>query len=80
MVASMAAMRMKRPWIRRRQDARVLFEFGPEVVIEFEIRKVRKAPIRKQIMEMRVVSQPCGFAGRPAVERPRMTVLPVFDG
>lgn len=28
-------------------------------------------------METSVVVQPCGLEGRPAVERPRMTVLPV---
>lgn len=29
-------------------------------------------------METRVVSHACGFSGRPAVDRPRMTVLPEY--
>jgi hypothetical protein len=39
-------------------------------------RKVRKAPTRKEARETRVVVQACGLSGRPAVERPRITVFP----
>jgi hypothetical protein len=45
-------------------------------VTTFDIRNVRKAPMRKLMIDMRVVSHACGLAGRPAVLRPRMTVLP----
>ena len=44
----------------------------------FVLRKVRKAPRRKEARETRVVVQAWGLSGRPAVERPRITVLPMF--
>ena len=42
-------------------------------------RKVVKAPRRKEAIDTRVVSQACGLEGTVAVERPRITVLPVWD-
>lgn len=52
------------------------FEGAPFGVMRAVVRKVRKAPRRKEEREMRVEDQAWGFAGRSAVERPRMTVLP----
>jgi hypothetical protein len=40
------------------------------------LRKVRKAPRRKEARDTSVVVQACGLSGRPAVERPRITVFP----
>lgn len=55
------------------------FEETPFGVTRVVARKVRKAPRRKEARETRVVVQPWGLLGRVAVERPRMTVLPVLD-
>jgi hypothetical protein len=61
----------------KKRDTRTsLLEYGS---LEENIRaiwNVQKHPDRKEPMETRVVSHAWGFAGRPAVERPRMTVLP----
>ena len=51
---------------------------GPSGVRKLETRNVKNTPRRKTIIEISVVSQTCGLEGRPAVERPRITVLPSF--
>ena len=76
-VASAAERRISSAWIKNSEVAHSRFLVGPSGVMTFDIRNVVKAPIKKQTMETSVVSQAYGFAGKPAVERPRMTVLPV---
>jgi hypothetical protein len=68
----------KKPCRKKRAAVNRRLEVGPVGARNLERRKVMKAPRRKAAMETRVVSQACGLAGRPAVERPRMTVLPVW--
>ncbi|KAH9828906.1 hypothetical protein Tdes44962_MAKER02335 [Teratosphaeria destructans] len=71
-----AATMMRRPWMRKSEASQRRLRLGPSGVMSLEILKVRKAPMRKVARETRVVSQAWGFSGSPAVERPRMTVLP----
>lgn len=75
-VASAAERMMKSPWMRKRVELQRRLEEGPDGVRNLETRKVRMAPMRKEARETRVVSQACGLEGRPAVERPSITVLP----
>ena len=75
-VLSAAETRMKRPWMKRRDDARSRLLFTPEGEIQSDRRNDAKAPSRKDRMETRVVSHALGFAGRPEALRPRITVLP----
>lgn len=70
---------MRSPWIKSRELANRRFEFGPLGTRYVEMRKVRKAPIRNELRETRVAAHACGVAGKPAVERPKMTVLPVHE-
>lgn len=77
-VASAAESKRITPWRRKREAVQRRLEVGPVGVRYLDARKVRKAPSRKVAIETSVVSQACGLAGNPAVERPRMTVLPVY--
>ena len=69
-------MMMRRAWIRRIVLSQRRLLVTPLGATRLVLRKVRKAPRRKEARETRVVVQAWGLSGRPAVERPRMTVLP----
>lgn len=76
-VASAAATKMNRPWRVKSELVQRRLLVTPFGVRYLEMWKVAIAPRRKVMIETSVASQACGMSGRPAVERPRMTVLPV---
>ena len=78
-VASATATKMKIPWMANSEHVQSLLLVTPRGVRNFETWKVAIAPMRKVMSETRVASQAYGIEGRPAVERPRITVLPGKD-
>lgn len=67
---------MNSPWMKSREAIQSRFEHTPEGVSNLDASNVARAPTRKLTIEISVVSHAYGFAGSPAVESPRMTVLP----
>lgn len=76
-VAKLADITTKSPCMKNNNDIHNRLVVAPFGAINFEMRKVRNAPVKKEPSETRVVSQAYGFAGRLDVESPRMTVFPV---